>query len=174
MPPLKDLEVLPWQQLVPELVTVINSTEFTGYFVLVLVFVAAIAGIANTLMMSTFERMHEFGMLLSLGCRPLRIVVLIVMEACLVAILGVALGTVLGYTFVEATQTHGIDMASWGGSQANDIGFKGLTIPLNIFPRLQVGDPVLGLVAIFITSLLASIWPTWIAARLEPMEALRK
>ncbi len=51
----------------------------------VLVFVAAIAGIANTLMMSTFERMHEFGMLLSLGCRPLRIVALIVLEACLVA-----------------------------------------------------------------------------------------
>ncbi len=173
LPALQHLEVLPWQQLVPELVTVIKSTQFTGYFVLVIVFVAAIAGITNTLMMSTFERMHEFGMLLSLGCRPLRIVGLIVLEACLVATLGGVLGTILGYGFVGATQTHGIDMASWGGSQANDMGFQGLNIPLTIVPRLQTDDSVLGLVAIFITSLLASIWPTWMAAHLEPMEALR-
>jgi ABC-type lipoprotein release transport system permease subunit len=172
-PALEHLEILPWEQLVPELVTVIKSTEFTGYFVLVLVFVAAIAGIANTLMMSTFERMHEFGMLLSLGCRPLRIVALIVMEACLVAILGVALGTLLGYGFVDMTQTHGINMATWGGNETSDMGFKGLTIPMNIFPRVRASDTLMGLIAIMITSLLASIWPTWIAARLEPMEALR-
>jgi putative ABC transport system permease protein len=172
-PQLAHLEVLPWAQLVPELVTVIKSTEFTGYFILVLVFVAAIAGIANTLMMSTFERMHEFGMLLSLGCRPLRIVALIVMEACLVAILGVALGTLLGYSFVGMTQTEGINMATWGGSETSDMGFKGLTIPMNIFPRLLSKDALLGLVAIMITSLLASIWPAWIASRLEPVEAMR-
>ncbi len=170
---LTHLEVLPWAQLVPELVTVIKSTEFTGYFILVLVFVAAIAGIANTLMMSTFERMHEFGMLLSLGCRPLRIVVLIVLEACLVAILGVAIGTLLGYSFVGITQADGINMATWGGSETSDMGFKGLTIPMNIFPRLLSKDPLLGLVAIMITSLLASVWPAWIASRLEPVEAMR-
>ena len=112
-------------------------------------------------------------MLLSLGCRPLRIVALIVLEACLVAILGVALGTLLGYGFVGMAQAYGINMASWGGSETSDMGFKGLTIPMHIFPRLQTSDSVLGLVAIMITSLLASIWPTWIAARLEPMEAMR-
>jgi len=172
-PQLAHLEILPWAQLVPELVTVIKSTEFTGYFILILVFVAAIAGIANTLMMSTFERMHEFGMLLSLGCRPLRIVALIVLEACLVAILGVAIGTLLGYGFVGMAQTDGINMATWGGSETSDMGFKGLTIPMNIFPRVQARDSLLGLVAIMITSLLASIWPAWIAGRLEPMEAMR-
>jgi ABC-type lipoprotein release transport system permease subunit len=74
---------------------------------------------------------------------------------------------------VGVTQTHGIDMASWGGDQANDMGFQGLNLPLTIVPRLQGDDVVLGLIAILITSLLASIWPTWMAAHLEPMEALR-
>lgn len=173
LPEASGLEVLPWEQLVPELVTVIKSSQFTGYFVLVLVFVAAIAGIANTLMMSTFERMREFGMLLSLGCRPRRIVALIMCEACLVAVLGLVVGTLLGSTFVASTSHSGIDMGAWGDSQSGDMGFKGLAIPLLIYPRLETQDIWMGFIAIIITSLLASIWPTWIAARLEPMEALR-
>ena len=173
-PQLAGTEILAWQQLVPELVIVIKSADFTAYFVLVLVFIAAIAGIANTLMMSTFERTHEFGMLLSLGCRPGRIALMIVMEALLIALLGILLGTILGYAFVAVTEESGIDMASRGDSEADDLAFKGLALPLNVYPRLEPGDSLLGVVAILLTSLIASIWPTWVAARLEPMEAMRQ
>ena len=173
-PQLAGTEILAWQQLVPELVIVIKSADFTAYFVLVLVFIAALAGIANTLMMSTFERTHEFGMLLSLGCRPGRIALMIVMEALLIALLGILLGTILGYAFVAVTEESGIDMASRGDSEADDLAFKGLALPLNVYPRLEPGDSLLGVVAILLTSLIASIWPTWVAARLEPMEAMRQ
>ncbi len=50
---------------------------------------------------------------------------------------------------------------------------KGLNLPLHIYPRLEPSDTLLGLVAVMFTSLVASIWPAWIAARLEPMEAMR-
>ncbi|MCH8192689.1 MAG: ABC transporter permease [Planctomycetes bacterium] len=156
-PQLAGTEILAWQQLVPELVIVIKSADFTAYFVLVLVFIAALAGIANTLMMSTFERTHEFGMLLSLGCRPGRIALMIVMEALLIALLGILLGTILGYAFVAVTEESGIDMAFRGDSEADDLAFKGLALPLNVYPRLEPGDSLLGVVAILLTSLIASI-----------------
>ncbi len=168
-------EVLPWQQLVPALVAILNTSDWVGYFVVVIVCIAALAGIANTLVMSTFERMHEFGMLLALGSHPGRIVRMIVYEAVLTALLGIASGTLLGYLFVWAASGTGIDMASWGGSggEVADMAYKGLNLPLHIYPRLELSDTLLGLVAIMATSLVGSVWPAWLAGRLEPMEAMR-
>jgi len=167
-------EVQPWKEIVPELVVLLDMSDYVGYFVIVIVFIAAVAGIANTLMMATFERMHEFGMLLALGSRPGRLVRMIVIEAVLTGILGVVIGTALGYLFVTATAESGIDMASWGGSgEVKDMAYKGLNLPLHIYPRVEPSDSFLGLAAVVFTSLVASVWPAAVAARLEPMEAMR-
>jgi ABC-type lipoprotein release transport system permease subunit len=171
---LAGLEISPWTEIVPELVVILKTSDYVGYFVIAIVFIAAVAGIANTLMMATFERMHEFGMLLALGSRPRRLINMIVIEAVLTGILGVLIGTALGYLFVFATADSGIDMASWGGSgEVKDMAYKGLNLPLHVFPRLEFSDTLLGLIAVLFTSLVASIWPAWTAARLEPMEAMR-
>jgi ABC-type lipoprotein release transport system permease subunit len=169
-----NIEVLTWEEIVPELVLILKMSDYVGYFVLIIVFIAAIAGIANTLMMSTFERMHEFGMLLALGTRPMRIVNMIVCESIFIGIIGVAIGTVLGYGFVIGTADQGIDMASWGGEgQVEDMSYQGLNLPLHIHPRLEPIDSLFGLAAVIVTSLLASVWPAWIAGRLEPIKAMR-
>ena len=174
IPILENTEVQTWQEIVPELVLILKYSDYTGYFVLIIIFVAAIAGIANTLMMSTFERFHEFGMLLALGSRPLRIIRMIVFEAVLIGFIGVVIGTLLGLAFVVGTSESGIDMASWGGDgQVEDMGYMGLNLPLHVFPKIQSSDIFLGFAAVMFTSLVASIWPAWIAGRLEPMEAMR-
>jgi len=173
-PVLANTEINTWMEIVPELVVILKTSDYVGYLVVIVVFIAAVAGIANTLMMATFERMHEFGMLLALGSRPRRLIRMIVIEAILTGLIGVIIGTVLGYLFVVATAGSGIDMASWGGSgEVKDMAYKGLNLPLHIFPRLELSDTLLGFVAVMFTSLVASIWPAWVAARLEPMEAIR-
>lgn len=169
-----NIEVLTWQEIVPELVLILKMSDYVGYFALIIVFIAAVAGIANTLMMSTFERMHEFGMLIALGTRPMRIVRMIICEAIFIGIIGVAIGTVLGYGFVIGTAEQGIDMASWGGEgQVEEMAYQGLNLPLHIHPRLEPIDTLIGLVAVIVTSLVASVWPAWITGRLEPIEAMR-
>ena len=172
-PALEGLEVKSWQELMPELTMIIEMADYVGYFVIFLIFIAAVAGIANTLMMATFERMHEFGMLLALGSRPLRLVRLILVEAALLGFVGVVVGTLLGGAFVGITSYTGIDMASWGGEQVEDLAFMGLNLPLDIHPWIEFFDVALGFVSVMITSLIAAAWPATVAARLEPMEAMR-
>jgi len=166
-------EVLTWQEIVPEWVMMLKMIDYVGYLVLIVMFIAAIAGIANTLMMSTFERIREFGMLLALGTRPTRIVHMIVVEAVLLGLIGVLIGTVMGLVCVGIASHTGIDVASLGGEQTEDIAFQGLKLPLYIFPRSELQDIFMGLIAILFTALVASIWPASLAAKLEPIKALR-
>ena len=165
--------MLPWQDVVPELVAILELADVSSYIVLIFVFVAAAAGVANTMMMATFERLHEFGMLLALGATPARIMRLIVAEAALLGLLGVALGTLLGAGFVAATQGSGLNLAALGGEAAAEATWQGMAIPIHIFPRLAATDVLVGVAAVAVTSLLAALWPAWHAARLEPMEAMR-
>ena len=89
-------------------------------------------------------------------------------------ILGVIIGTILGFAFIIGTADSGIDMASWGGDgQVEDMGYMGLNLPLHVYPRFESFDVFLGFAAVIFTSLVACIWPAWIAGRLEPMEAMR-
>ncbi len=173
--PLQGTEISPWQEIVPEFVLILKMSDVAGYIILGMVFIAAIAGVANTLMMSTFERMHEFGMLLALGSRPQRLVRMIVVEALLLGMIGVIAGTIGGYLFTWGFSETGIDIASWSSTEdVRDLAYKGLNLPLHVFPRLELWDSFLGLCTIMLTSLLASVWPASIAARLEPMEAMRR
>lgn len=172
-PAFAGLEVLPWQDVVPELVAILELADVSSYIVLIFVFVAAAAGVANTMMMATFERLHEFGMLLALGATPARIMRLIVAEAALLGLLGVALGTLLGAGFVAATRGSGLNLAALGGEAAAEATWQGMAIPIHIFPRLAATDVLVGVAAVAVTSLLAALWPAWHAARLEPMEAMR-
>ncbi len=172
-PALAGFEIVPWREVVPDLAMIIDMVDYVGWFVLILVLIAAVAGIINTLMMATYERMREFGMLLALGCGPKRIVHMILMEAVLLGFLGAFAGSVLAFGFVGATQESGIDMASWGGEEADEFAYGGMRLPLQIVPRIEVIDPLVGLVAVMVFSLLAATWPATVAGHLDPMEAMR-
>jgi len=177
IPSLSNAEVLTWKEAVPELASMIN---IKGYFDLIFVgilFLAAAAGIANTMMMSTFERTREIGMLLALGSGPGRLVRMIVLEATILGLVGVAIGSVLGTAVVLITSHTGINyvaIAGVGTGEALDFSYKGLNISLLIYPKFEFRHIIYGLVAVTLTSVLTSLWPAVAAARLEPAEAMRK
>ncbi|MHB8872165.1 MAG: ABC transporter permease [Myxococcaceae bacterium] len=174
LPQLRGTEVLSWRQLVPELYSMVGLLGAASFIILVLVFVSAAAGVANTMMMSTFERTHELGMVLALGAKPSRLVRLVVTEAFFLGFLGVAIGTALGLLAVWLG-SGGIDMSAAGGvSGSADITFGGVQIRMLIVPRAQASDALNGVAAVVLTSLIASLWPAARAARLEPGKAMRE
>ncbi len=172
----KDLdgaEVLDWQTLAPAMVDLLDLVELAWIFVLVLVLIAAVAGVANTMLMATFERTHEFGMLLALGTAPSRIVGMILLESVALGVTGALLGTALGGALVAWAHQTGIDYSALTGGGPNQLQIFGMNWTLRIYPRLAWIDIVRAVVAVMGTSVLASAWPAARAARLQPARALR-
>jgi ABC-type lipoprotein release transport system permease subunit len=173
LPALADAEVLDWQTLAPEMLSLIQILEVAGIFALVLIFVAAAAGVANTMLMATFERTHELGMLLALGSAPGRIVGMILVESVALGLTGAALGGTLGVLFVAVTHETGLDFAALTGGGPSQLSFAGLSWSMRFYPTLAATDLGRTILAVVLTSLVASIWPALRAARLEPSRALR-
>ena len=168
-----DAEVLEWQALAPEMVALVRITDLAGTFILLLVFLAAAAGVANTMVMATFERTREFGMLLALGTHPARLVQLVVLESIALGIIGALAGSAIGILLVAVTHRTGIDYAWLTGGGPTDLSFAGLRWSLRFYPTLAVIDVARAVAAVGITSLLAAIWPALRASRLQPVSALR-
>ncbi len=174
LPELQNAEILDWKRLAPELVSLVRIVELAWIFVLILVFVAAAAGIANTMLMATFERSHEFGMMLALGTEPGRLVRMILAESLVLGVIGAAIGTILGVSVVAITHRTGIDYAALTGGGPSEISFAGLKWSMLLYPTLAFEDVARVVSAVVATSLVACIWPAMRVARLQPADALRE
>lgn len=166
-------EVLDWKTIAPEMVTLVRMTDLAGMLVLLLVFLAAAAGVANTMVMATFERTREFGMLLALGTHPARLTRLVIAESLALGLIGAVLGSAVGVALVAATHRTGIDYRWLAGGGPSELSFSGLRFSLRFYPTLSVLDVGRAVVAVCVTSVLAAAWPAVRAARCQPVEALR-
>ena len=123
--------------------------------------------IANTLLMSVFERTRDLGVLAALGMKGRQIMTMILMEAGTLALLGTIIGVVLGSLVVWYLSINGIPI---GDEVAGMV--EGYAYPSVFFAKfapasfLGVSLAMLGIV------LLAALYPARFAARLEPAEAL--
>lgn len=172
LPELAGYEVLPWRELAPELAASVDQSESIGLVVLFVVFLAAAAGVSNTMLMATFERRRELGVLLSLGTTPGRLVRMILVEAVALGLLGVLVGSILGALVVLAMGHAGISMAP-GSDASASVAVYGVTLNGVLRPYLDAADYVPGVIGVSLVSVLAAVWPAALTARLEPMEAMR-
>lgn len=175
LPPAAGLEVLSWREAVPELAGMLAMKGRFDLIFLTIVFLAAAAGVINTMMMSTFERRREFGMLLAIGVSPRRLVGTILAESALLGFTGVLAGSLAAVFLVLLTGRTGIDYAALTGQGGQDAVFtyRGLSISYVLYPILEWRHVFYGLGAVSLTAVLAGILPSLRTSRMEPMEALR-
>ncbi len=174
LPELAGAEALDWRTLSPEMVSLIAIVDVVWVFVLLLVFLAAAAGVANTMLMATWERTRELGMLLALGAGPGRIVGMVLWESVALGLTGAVLGSALGLGLVALTHRTGVDYAALTGTGPSEVSFGGLRWSMRLYPTLSAVDVLRTVAAVVLTSLLASAWPAARAARLQPTRALRE
>ena len=123
--------------------------------------------IANTLLMSVFERTREIGILAALGMRGSQIMTLVLFEAIILAVFGVVVGLVLGMGAVSYMAVVGISLPVETASMIEGMAI-GTTMKGGYAPEQFV---ILSLLLLAVVALV-SLYPAWYAARLEPVEAL--
>jgi hypothetical protein len=126
------------------------------WLIIVSLLVCAV-GISNAMLMSVTERFREIATLKCLGALDGFIMALFVMEAGLLGLIGGAIGAVIGSIIGF-------------GRMAVSFG----TVFTGAFPWLAWGEGFFfSLIVGIVLAALAGVYPSYIAARLAPMEAMR-
>ncbi len=139
----------------------------SAYMILLYLIVLGITAsvIVNTLIMSVFERTREIGILSAIGMKPWRVMAMFFIESSLLAVGGIVMGLVLGSLLV----TYATNVGFYIGN----MGITGFLIGERIYAYLTLKDTVSLTITAFIVTLLAALYPALLAARMEPVTALR-
>ena len=163
------VSVLTWSDL-NKLFTDLMQTASSFYVILdgiVILIVAVI--IVNTLLMSVFERVREMGILAALGMKGGQIRRMFLLEAATLGLVGIVVGIVIGAAGVAYLATTGIPI----GDKMAAVAGSNFALRSTMYGRFDAGSFISLSLATLIVVLLASLYPAWYAARLEPVDALR-
>lgn len=156
-----------WQDLIPGLEGSIEADR-AGYQVFMgIVLIVVLLGVTNTMMMAVLERTREYGMMMALGTTPGRIMALTLAEGFWVSALGTVSGALLGAGLNWWTGRVGIPMGVEG------FEFGGVALD-RMFPSNDALSTFLYPALILLCGALAALIPAARAARLSPVEALRR
>jgi len=159
-------EALPWTRLMPQLKATLELTQYATLFLGLILFAVVALGIINTLFMSLYERMFEFGVLRAVGTRPVSLGRLVVFEAAALAVISIIMGTILGFIITYWLSITGIDYSG--------IEYVGVTFRKLLYPVMELRQFVEFPIYVFLFTVLIGLYPAWYAARLTPAKAMRK
>lgn len=134
-----------------------------GVMQLIILFMVLL-GVANSINMSVFERVGEFGTMMSLGNRRSQVSRLILTESILLGLIGSSIGLVLGIGLALAISAVGIAMPP--PPNAN-VGYTARIqlVPVALFVAFAIG---------FVATVIAAILPAKRVSRTPIVDALRQ
>lgn len=161
------LKVLTWDKMNEVIIQTENmANSYMSLFYLIVLAVTATV-IVNTQIMAVFERTREIGIFAAIGMRSRRIMAMFLAESTILAVGGILLGLVFGIIAVAYLERNGF----YVGNMA--VGGGGFLIRDTVYAKFSPDRTINLSIMAFVITLLAGLYPARMAARMEPVEALR-
>lgn len=151
-----------WMDLNRSLFSALKLEKLAMFVILTLIVVVACFNIVSTLIMVVMDKTRDIGILKAIGASDSSIMAIFTLEGFIIGVLGTMLGVTGGLGLSYLLEKY-----------------QFIKLPRDIyyidrFPvDVQLADTVTIVIAAFVITLLACIYPAWQASRLNPVDALR-
>jgi lipoprotein-releasing system permease protein len=159
-----------WMEMNRNLFSALRLEKIAMFIILILIVLVAAFNIISTLIMVVMEKNKDIAILKSMGAPSRSILKIFIIEGGVIGVVGTILGTILGLGAA-------FNLEKITGFVENLFGFKILSSDVYYIDKLpsQVNpfDVTMIVVTAILISLLATLYPSWRASKLDPAEALR-
>ncbi|MBF0558201.1 MAG: lipoprotein-releasing ABC transporter permease subunit [Nitrospirae bacterium] len=151
-----------WMQMNKNLFSALKLEKFAMFVILILIVLVASFNIVSTLMMSVMEKQKEIAILKTMGATHRGIMAIFVLQGLLIGLVGTALGVSGGYIL---------------GRLLND--YELIKLPADVYylsklpVKMKLVDFIVVSVSAVTISFLSTLYPSYYAAKLNPVEPLR-
>ena len=147
-------KAIPIKRAVETRMLAVQQTANFSLLLASIILIVGVAGIMNTMLASVHERIKEIGVFMSLGADNSHLYKMFISEAVILGLIGGLVGTAVG-----------IVASLLMGPLLINIPISLVELPLFVIP-LAIGLSVSA-------SVIASLYPTWRASKIDPVKALK-
>jgi lipoprotein-releasing system permease protein len=140
------------------------------FLIIFLIIAVAAFNIVSSLVMAVKDKQADIAILRTLGASPGSITKIFLVQGVMVGVLGTVLGVVSGVILALNVDTVVLFIETVFGFKFFS---KDVYLISELPSQLQAGDVVITAAASFLLSLLATLYPSYRASKVNPAEALR-
>ena len=164
------LRVVDWTQSNNSFFAAVQVEQNVMFLILTLIILVAAFNVVSSLIMMVKDKTRDIAVLRTLGAGRGAIMRIFLMCGASVGVTGTALGTILGVVFCLNIERIRLGLQSLTGTKLFDPEIYYLE---HLPAKLDAGTVIQVVLMALVLSLLATLYPSWRAARTDPVEALR-
>lgn len=164
----ENYEVMSWSDMLPELVQYIEMDNAQGIIMIWIIYMVIGFGILGTLLMMAMERTREFGMLISIGLKRMRLAFILTLESAILSLIAVVIGTVMGLPLLAYYRLNPIMLGGKAAEVMIAYGFEPI-LPFSMDPSIFWTQAL----TVLVIAIIAALYPIFRVFRLRPVEAVR-
>jgi lipoprotein-releasing system permease protein len=154
--------VLDWMQMNRNLFSALRLEKLAMFVILVLIVLVASFNIISNLIMNVIEKSREIAILKAIGATNSGIMTVFMLQGLFIGLIGTAIGVTGGYLLGYLLNRYEI-----------------IKLPADVYylshlpVKMQLSDFITVSLSAIIISFVATLYPAWQAAKLNPVEPLR-
>ncbi|MBI5410212.1 MAG: lipoprotein-releasing ABC transporter permease subunit [Nitrospirae bacterium] len=151
-----------WMQMNRNLFSALKLEKIVMFIILTLIILVASFNIVSNLIMIVIEKAKEIAIMKAMGATGKGVMSIFMIHGLIIGVLGTVIGVVGGYTLCRLLKTY-----KFINLPADVYYLSYLPVKINPFDFLVVPA------AAILISFLATVYPSWQASKLDPVESLR-
>lgn len=161
-------EVMDWKELVPDLVQSIELDNISGKVMLWILYIVIGFGMFGTYLMMTAERQYEFGVMIAVGMKRLKLQTTIFLEIGMMTLMAVMAGILLSLPVLTYLSANPIHFGEEAAKAIEQFGVEAV-YAFSLNPVIFTNQAW----AIFIMAIMLSGYPIWSIHKMTVVESMR-